>query len=115
MAAAIGVAAQVPFFLSAAHAKSTSAEEYDYIVIGSGSAGCAVAARLSEDPANKVLILEAGPADTNDFIHIPATFPLLFKTELDWNYRSEPQSSLNGGTLYMPRGKVFGVVRRSMP
>jgi len=108
MAAAIGVAAQVPFFLSAAHAKSTSAEEYDYIVIGSGSAGCAVAARLSEDPANKVLILEAGPADTNDFIHIPATFPLLFKTELDWNYRSEPQSSLNGGTLYMPRGKVFG-------
>ncbi|WP_426358949.1 GMC family oxidoreductase [Pseudocolwellia sp. HL-MZ19] len=108
MAAAIGVAAQVPFFLSAAHAKSTSAEEYDYIVIGSGSAGCAVAARLSEDPANKVLILEAGPADTNDFIHIPATFPLLFKTALDWNYRSEPQSSLNGGTLYMPRGKVFG-------
>ncbi|WP_205967564.1 GMC family oxidoreductase N-terminal domain-containing protein [Paraglaciecola sp. 20A4] len=108
MAAALGIVAQAPLFLSAAHAQTTSSEEYDYVVIGAGSAGCAIAARLSEDAANKVLILEAGPADTNDFIHIPATFPLLFKTPLDWNYRSEPQASLNGGTLYMPRGKVFG-------
>ncbi|MDO6709732.1 GMC family oxidoreductase N-terminal domain-containing protein [Aliiglaciecola sp. 2_MG-2023] len=108
MAAAFGIVAQAPLFLGAAHAKNTSSEEYDYIVLGAGSAGCAVAARLSEDPANKVLVLEAGPADTNDFIHIPATFPLLFKTPLDWNYQSQPQSSLNGGKLYMPRGKVFG-------
>tara|TARA_R110000744_G_scaffold4636_3_gene16667 strand:+ start:632 stop:2350 length:1719 start_codon:yes stop_codon:yes gene_type:complete len=108
MAAALGIVAQAPLFLSATHAQTTSSEEYDYVVIGAGSAGCAIAARLSEDAANKVLILEAGPADTNDFIHIPATFPLLFKTPLDWNYRSEPQASLNGGTLYMPRGKVFG-------
>ncbi|AEP31401.1 GMC family oxidoreductase [Brumicola nitratireducens] len=108
IAAAIGMAAQAPLFLSAAHAQATSSEEYDYIVIGAGSAGCAVAARLSEDPANKVLVLEAGPADSNDYIHIPATFPFLFKTPLDWNYTSEPQTALNGGTLYVPRGKVFG-------
>jgi choline dehydrogenase len=108
IAAAIGVVAQAPFFLGAAHAQATSAEEYDYVVIGAGSAGCAVAARLSEDAENKVLVLEAGPADTNDYIHIPATFPLLFKSPLDWNYTSEPQTALGGGTLYIPRGKVFG-------
>ena len=108
IAASIGVVAQAPLFLNAAHAHATSAEEYDYVVIGAGSAGCAVAARLSEDPANKVLVLEAGPADTNEYIHIPATFPLLFKTPLDWNYTSQPQTALNGGTLYIPRGKVFG-------
>jgi choline dehydrogenase len=108
IAAAMGVVAQAPLFLNAAHAQATSAEEYDYVVIGAGSAGCAVAARLSEDPANKVLVLEAGPADTNDYIHIPATFPLLFKSPLDWNYTSEPQAALGGGTLYIPRGKVFG-------
>lgn len=107
-AAALGIAAQAPLFLGAAHAQTTSASEYDYIVIGAGSAGCAVAARLSEDPANKVLVLEAGPADSNQYIHIPATFPLLFKTELDWDYTSEPQTKLDGGTLYMPRGKMFG-------
>ena len=107
-AAALGVAAQAPLFLNAAHAQTTSAEEYDYIVIGAGSAGCAVASRLSEDEANNVLVLEAGPADTNQYIHIPATFPLLFKTELDWDYTSEPQDKLDGGTFYMPRGKMFG-------
>jgi choline dehydrogenase len=108
VAAAIGVVAQAPFFLGAAHAQTTSAQEYDYVVIGAGSAGCAVAARLSEDSASKVLVLEAGPADTNDYIHIPATFPFLFKSPLDWNYTSVPQTALNGGTLYIPRGKVFG-------
>ena len=108
MAAAVGIVAQAPLFLNAAHAQSTSAEEYDYVVIGAGSAGCAVAARLAEDTANKVLILEAGPADTNDYIHVPAMFPLLFKTPLDWNYTSEPQAALDGGKLYIPRGKVFG-------
>ncbi|AGH42929.1 GMC family oxidoreductase [Paraglaciecola psychrophila] len=108
IAAAIAVVAQAPLFLSAAHAQATSAEEYDYVLIGAGSAGCAVAARLSGVPANKVLILEAGPADTNEYIHIPATFPLLFKTPLDWNYTSTPQTALGGDTLYIPRGKVFG-------
>ena len=108
VASAIGVVVQAPLFLRAAHAQATSAEEYDYVVIGAGASGCVVAARLSEDPENKVLVLEAGPADTHESIHIPAMFGSLLKTSLDWNYTSEPQTALDGGKLYIPRGKVFG-------
>ncbi|MEM9778086.1 MAG: GMC family oxidoreductase N-terminal domain-containing protein, partial [Chloroflexota bacterium] len=81
---------------------------YDYIVIGAGSAGCAVVSRLSENPDNKVLLLEAGGPDEEQGIHIPAAFPNLFKTPFDWAYETTEQSGLNGRKEFMPRGRVFG-------
>jgi choline dehydrogenase len=81
---------------------------YDYIVIGAGSAGCAVAARLSESGSASVLLLEAGPADTKQEIHIPAVFSRLFKSEVDWAYYTEPQAALHGRRIYCPRGKTLG-------
>ncbi len=81
---------------------------YDYIVVGAGSAGCVLANRLSEDPAHRVLLLEAGPADHKKEIHIPAAFPKLFHTEVDWAYYSTPQAELKNRRLFMPRGKTLG-------
>lgn len=81
---------------------------YDYIIIGAGSAGCVLAARLSESGKHKVLLLEAGGPDKRQEIHVPVAFATLFKTELDWNYETEPQAQLNGRRLYWPRGKVLG-------
>lgn len=106
--AMLGVAASVPLALGAAHAKAQAAERYDYIIIGAGSAGCALAARLSEDGSKNVLVLEAGPVDDNQYIHIPAAFPNLFRTPLDWAYTSTPQEHSDGTQLFIPRGKVFG-------
>ncbi|UJP10808.1 GMC family oxidoreductase N-terminal domain-containing protein [Microbacterium sp. KUDC0406] len=81
---------------------------YDYVVVGAGSAGAAVAARLSEDPAARVLLLEAGPEDKKTEVHIPAAFSKLFKSDVDWNYETEPQPELGGRRVYWPRGKVLG-------
>ena len=81
---------------------------YDYIVIGAGSAGCVLAARLSERPDTTVLLMEAGPPDRKREIHIPAAFSKLFKSEVDWNFSTEPQEHLNGRRLYWPRGKTLG-------
>lgn len=81
---------------------------YDYIIIGAGSAGCVLANRLSENPDNRVLLVEAGGPDTKKEIHIPAAFPKLFKTEVDWEYYSTPQKELAGRELFMPRGKTLG-------
>ncbi len=106
--AALGVAATAPFILSATHAAASASDTYDYIVIGAGAGGCAVAARLGEDQTKNVLVLEAGPPDDNPFIHVPAAFPNLFKSELDWDYSSVPQEGMGGKSVYMPRGKVFG-------
>jgi choline dehydrogenase len=83
-------------------------ETFDYIVIGSGSAGGVVAARLSEDPQVRVLLLEAGPADDDDNIHIPLAFSMLFKTKWDWNYETTPQKHLDGRRAYWPRMKALG-------
>lgn len=83
-------------------------EQFDYIVVGAGSAGAVVAARLSEDPSVTVLLLEAGGEDTNQLISIPAGFSQLFKSEVDWNYETTAQPGLDGRTVYWPRGKVLG-------
>ena len=83
-------------------------EKFDYIVIGSGSAGGVVAARLTEDPDVRVLLLEAGPADDDDNIHIPLAFSTLFKTRWDWNYETTPQKHLDGRRAYWPRMKALG-------
>src|SRR5450759_2985573 len=81
---------------------------YDYVIVGAGSAGCALANRLSEDPSTSVLLREAGGPDEAQEIHIPAAFSSLFKTPIDWAYETEAQSHLNNRRLYWPRGKVLG-------
>jgi choline dehydrogenase-like flavoprotein len=86
-----------------------ASEAYDYIVIGAGSAGCAMAARLSEDPDVSVLLLEAGGWDRNPLIPIPIGWGMLIRLGIDnWNYVSEPVAALGGRTLPCPRGKVMG-------
>jgi len=83
--------------------------EYDYIIIGAGSAGCALAGRLSENPNNRVLLLEAGGRDWHPFIHIPAGLAKLIGVKhINWSYETEPEQELNGRRLYWPRGKVLG-------
>jgi choline dehydrogenase len=81
---------------------------YDYVVVGAGSAGAVLAARLSEDPNVTVALLEAGGADTDDEIHIPAAFGALFKGSRDWDFTSEPEPGLRGRRAYLPRGKMLG-------
>jgi choline dehydrogenase len=84
------------------------AKSYDYIIIGAGSAGCVLAARLTEDPQVRVLLLEAGGPNTPKESRIPAAFSKLYKTAVDWNYSTEPEPHLNGRQLYWPRGKMLG-------
>jgi choline dehydrogenase len=81
---------------------------YDYVIVGAGSAGCVLAARLSEDPNVSVLLLEAGPPDTNQNIHVPLGYLSLARTEIDWDYASAPEPNCNGRRVSLPRGKVLG-------
>jgi len=82
---------------------------YDYIIIGAGSAGCVLANRLSADPANKVLLLEAGGRDLNPLFRLPMLMGKLFHSGIyNWHYHTEPEPHLNGRSLYWPRGKVLG-------
>ncbi len=82
---------------------------YDYLVIGGGSAGCVLAARLSEDPTVRVALLEAGGVDSSVLIHCPAGLALMAKTKgINWAFETVPQPGLGGRRGYQPRGKVLG-------
>jgi choline dehydrogenase len=80
----------------------------DYVIVGAGSAGCVLAARLTEDPDVSVTLLEAGGRDSARNIGIPAAFGQLFRTADDWDYATEPEPGCEGRSLYWPRGKVLG-------
>jgi choline dehydrogenase len=88
---------------------AAAAETFDFIVTGAGSAGCAVAGRLSENGKYRVLLLEAGGPDHNPWIHIPLGYTRTYTNpRVNWMFESEPEQQLNGRTLYVPRGKVLG-------
>ncbi len=85
------------------------AETWDYVVVGAGTAGCVLANRLTEDGRHRVLLLEAGPRDTNPWIHVPLGYGKLFaRTDVNWAYESEPEPTLGGRRIFTPRGKVLG-------
>ncbi len=81
---------------------------YDYVIVGAGSAGCVLAARLSEDPDVSVLLLEAGPPDVKENIHVPLGYLQLARTDVDWDYYPAPEPNCDGRRLSLPRGKVLG-------
>ncbi len=81
---------------------------YDYVVVGAGSAGCVLAARLTEDPDVEVLLVEAGPPDVNLNIHVPLGYLKLARTEVDWDYCTAPEPHCDGRRISLPRGKVLG-------
>jgi choline dehydrogenase len=83
--------------------------EFDYVIVGAGSAGCVLANRLSADGKNSVLLLEAGPKDSNLWIHVPLGYGKLFKDKsVNWMYQTEPEPGLGGRQVFQPRGKVLG-------
>ncbi|MGW3011075.1 GMC family oxidoreductase [Streptomyces sp. NPDC001219] len=81
---------------------------YDYIIVGAGSAGCVLAARLTEDEHTRVLLVEAGPVDEAPEIHVPAAFSKLFQTKYDWSYLSDCEPGLDGRRRFLPRGRMLG-------
>ena len=82
--------------------------QFDYVLVGGGSAGCVLANRLTASGRHRVLLIEAGGEDEDKNIHIPAAFNKLFGSPSDWNYQTEPQEHLSGRRLYQPRGKTLG-------
>lgn len=87
----------------------SAGEKYDYIVVGAGSAGCALARLLSDDPQRRVLLLEAGPDTETFWIRTPAGVPFLFHDpKLNWRHSTDAEPNLRGRSLYWPRGKVLG-------
>src|SRR5271170_9130 len=83
-------------------------QEFDYVIIGAGSVGCVLAARLSQDPNVRVALLEAGGSDDVPEISMPVAFPQLFKTKYDWDFATEPEQGLGNRRIYLPRGRTLG-------
>ena len=84
-------------------------ENFDYIIIGAGSAGCVLANRLSENSNNKVVLIEAGGKDNYPWIHIPVGyFKTMHNPSVDWCYKTEPDASMNNRSIRYPRGKTLG-------
>src|SRR3954466_15688576 len=81
---------------------------YDYVIVGAGSAGCVLATRLTEDPDVSVLLLESGPPDVNENIHVPLGVMSLLRTEVDWNYYSAPEPFCGSRRIPLPRGRTLG-------
>ena len=88
---------------------TSARREYDYIIVGAGSAGCALAYRLSREASRKVLLLEAGGRDTQPMIHMPLGFAFLMKNAaVNWLYETEPEPNMHNRKVAWPRGKVLG-------
>lgn len=84
-------------------------QQFDHIVVGAGSAGCVLAARLSEDPATRVLLLEAGPPDRSPWIHLPIGYgKTMWSDKYNWRFSTDPEPNMNGRRIYWPRGKTLG-------
>ena len=89
--------------------EETMSANYDYIIVGAGSAGCVLAARLTEDPGTKVLVLEFGGSDRSIFIQMPSAFSIPMNgAKYNWRYHTAPEPGLDGRSVHCPRGKVLG-------
>ena len=95
--------------MNAAASHGIEPREFDYVIVGAGSAGCVLANRLSASGKYSVLLLEAGPRDSHAWIHVPLGYGRLFKEKaVNWMYQTEPEPGLGGRSVFQPRGKVLG-------
>ncbi|MCZ8105725.1 MAG: GMC family oxidoreductase, partial [Burkholderiales bacterium] len=89
--------------------QTEAAAEFDYVIVGAGTAGCLLANRLSADPGRRVLLLEAGGKDDWMWIHIPVGYLYCIDNpRTDWRFRTQPEAGLNGRALIYPRGRTLG-------